>query len=140
MTPQASPLALTADVRGFLDRPLLGVVATVEADGSPLQAMVWFMREGDSVVFNSRVGRRWPANLGRDRRVAFLVGDADGYVELTGRVEIDDDPLRSCDVILALASRYETDPASLRALIERFRTERRITFRLRPERVLVHTE
>ena len=140
MTQQASPLALTADVRGFLDRPLLGVVATVEADGSPLQAAVWFMREGDSVVFNSRVGRRWPANIGRDRRVAFLVVDTDGYVELTGKVEIDDDPLRSRDVIIALARRYETDPANLQALIERFRTERRITFRLRPERVLVHTE
>jgi PPOX class probable F420-dependent enzyme len=130
--------ALSATARALLAEPQFAVIATLDPDGSPLQAVVWYLVEGDSVVFNSAVGRRWPANLVRDTRIAFMVADQYRYVELCGRVEIDDDPERGYEVIATLARKYEKDPAELAAMLERFGTQQRVTFRLRPEAILEH--
>ena len=51
--------------------------------------------DGDEIVINSAVGRRWPTNLPRDPRISFAVIDAaDGYrwVGLIGTVRIDHRP------------------------------------------------
>ena len=85
-------------------------MATLNPDGSPLQAVVWYLLDGDAIVFNSRLGRRWPTNLGRDRRVAVTVADGYDYVEMRGRVEIDDDPELGQAVIASLARRYQKNP------------------------------
>ena len=126
---------LTAAVRRFLQAPRFAAVATLNPDGSPLQAIVWYRLDGDDIVFNSRVGRRWPGNLGRDPRVSIIVADAYDYVELRGEVEIDDDPETGLAVISDLARRYHPDKEVADAQIARFAKERRVTFRLRPRRV-----
>jgi len=131
---------ISPDVRQYLDQPQLAVVATINEDGSPLQSVVWYMVDGEAIVFNSRVGRRWPGNLARDPRVAVLFVDPTRYVEFTGRVEIDDDPEHGLAVISALARRYTTDPERLARQLEDFRGQTRVTFRLRPERILQHFE
>lgn len=133
-TTPVSP-ALSARARRFLDAPRFAVVATLNPDGSPLGAVVWYRLEGDAVIFNSRVGRHWPANIGRDRRVSLTVADGYDYVELRGEVEIDEDPVRGHAVIADLARRYERDAAAVAAQIEVFATQRRVTFELRPARV-----
>jgi hypothetical protein len=33
-------------------------VATLNPDGGPLQAVVWYLIDGDAIVFNSRRGRQ----------------------------------------------------------------------------------
>jgi PPOX class probable F420-dependent enzyme len=143
-TPSRRPVParpIPPDVRAYLEQPHLAVVATVNEDGSPLQVVTWYAIEGDTVVINSRVGRRWPTNLVRDPRVAILVVTPERYVELTGTVEIDDDNDRSVGVICDLARRYDAgDPEGLARLIDDFHGQRRITFRLRPERILQHFE
>jgi PPOX class probable F420-dependent enzyme len=136
-TPRTAP---GEAARAFLAEPRFAVIATLDPDGSPLQAVVWYLVEGDSVVFNSAVGRRWPANLVRDTRIAFTVADEYRYVELRGRVEIDEDPEHGYEVIATLARTYEKDPAELAALLGRFRAQERVTFRLRPEEILEHFE
>jgi PPOX class probable F420-dependent enzyme len=125
---------LTTDGRRFLDAPRYAVVATLNPDGSVLQAAVWYSLEGDVVVLNSRAGRTWPANLGRDRRVSFIVVDGEDYVEIRGEVEIDEDPVRGQIAILEMARRYEPqeDPATQAA---GFAGQRRVTFELRPARI-----
>ncbi len=76
--PTAS-VPLPDDVRAFLDDTRFGTIATIDPDGSPRQAVIWYTLEGEEIVFNSAVGRRWPANLLRDPRVALSVIDqADG--------------------------------------------------------------
>ena len=110
-------------------------MATLNPDGSPLQAVVWYDLEGDAIVFNSRLGRQWPTNLQRDRRVSITVADGYDYVDMRGSVEIDEDPVRGQAVIAGLARRYQTSPAAAEAQIARFATERRVTFELRPTRV-----
>jgi hypothetical protein len=82
-TAPSSP-TLSADARRFLEAPRFAVIATINPDGSPLQAVVWFRLDGDTIVFNSRVGRRWPSNLARDRRVSVTVSDGYNYVDLRG--------------------------------------------------------
>ena len=66
---------------------------------------------------NSAVGRRWPANLVRDPRVAFSVVDnADGYrwVALTGRVTVVEDQATAQADIAAMCRRYHADRARRR--------------------------
>jgi PPOX class probable F420-dependent enzyme len=139
ITPSAktpvSPAVLSEAARAFLDAPRFGVVATLNPDGSPIQAVIWYRLEGDAIVFNSRVGRVWPTNLVRDPRVSLTVADGYEYVDLRGEVEIDDDPERGWDVISELARRYETVDGHAAEQIARFRAERRVTFTLRPTHV-----
>jgi len=130
----SSPTLSTA-ARRFLDAPRFAVAATVNPDGSPLQAVIWYRLEGDAIVFNSRVGRRWPSNLVRDRRVSITVADGYDYIDLRGEIEIDDDPDTAQAVIADLARRYEPNAEAAEAQIAGFRGQRRITFRLRPSRV-----
>ena len=64
----------------------------IDPDGGPRQAVVWYTVDGDEIVINSAIGRRWPTNLLRDPRLSFAVIDAaDGYrwVGLTGTVRVD---------------------------------------------------
>jgi hypothetical protein len=38
--------------------PRFAIVATLNPDGGPLQAVVWYLIDGDAIVFNSRRGRQ----------------------------------------------------------------------------------
>jgi len=126
---------LSADAKRFLEEPRFAVVATLNPDGTPLQAVVWYALDGDAVVFNSRVGRQWPTNIVRDQRVSFIVADGYDYVELRGRVEIDEDPVRGQEVIAGLTRRYHENDGALEARIAAFAAQVRVTFTLRPERI-----
>ncbi len=110
-------------------------MATLNPDGSPLQAVVWYRLEGDVIVFNSRVGRHWPNNLMRDRRVSITVADGYDYIDLRGEVEIDEDPANGQAVIAELTRRYHPNKEAAERQIAGFATERRVTFRLRPSLV-----
>jgi len=127
--------ALSDGARRFLEAPHFAIVATLNPDGGPLQAVIWYRLEGDAIVFNSRRGRHWPTNLERCRRVSIIVADGYDYVEMRGDVEIDDDPVRGLEVITALTHRYEKDEAAAAAQIAGVSKEPRITFTLSPTRV-----
>jgi PPOX class probable F420-dependent enzyme len=144
--PSTAPTTtLSAHVRAFLDAPRFASIATVDEDGGPRQGVVWYLLEGDTLVINSRVGRRWPSNLVRDQRIAVSVIDtADGYrwLGLTGRVEVVDDPEQAQADIAAMARRYHhADPARAERMIERtFRPQRRISFRIHLEEIHDHLD
>ena len=128
---------LSSEVRAFLDAPRFAVVATVGPDGAPHQAVAWYLVDGDEIVLNSADGRRWPANLRRDPRLDITVEDGYRYVQVAGRVTVDDDQDRAQADIAAMARRYHADdPAAAEEVIERrFRHQRRVSFRVRPESV-----
>ena len=141
--PKRPAVTLTDPQRAFLDRPLFAALATVDPDGSPRQAVIWYRLEPDGrILLNSRSGRRWPANLERDGRVALAVTDpADGYLwlGLTGRVdEVDDDLERAREDIVALAHRYRDEPTA--SSIATFRSQPRISFRVAIDGVHDHLE
>ncbi|HEY3163240.1 MAG TPA: pyridoxamine 5'-phosphate oxidase family protein [Candidatus Limnocylindrales bacterium] len=130
--------------RTFLGRPIFAALSTIDPDGAPRQAVIWYRLEDDGrILINSRVGRRWPTNLLRDGRASLAVTDPeDGYawLGLTGQVDaVDDDPARALADIEALAWRYHPDgpdPADLAS----YAAYRRITFRIAIDRVHDHLE
>ena len=77
-------------IRTFLGEPHYATVATIDADGGPRQATVWYRFEDDAIVLNSLAGRTWPNNLLRDGRVSIAVragGDGYQWVGLSGVAE-----------------------------------------------------
>jgi len=134
--------SLSSDVRRFLaEAGRFAVVATVNADGTPHQAVAWYLLDGDSLVLNSMVGRRWPANLVRDHRVSVLVADGYRWVSLRGTVQVVSDRARAQADIAAMARRYHADdPAAAEREISTFETQERVTFVLRATRVAADLE
>ena len=136
---------LAPRVRAFLDAPRFASVATIDPDGAPRQAVVWYRLDGDEIVINSLEGRRWPANLRRDPRIGLTVVDqGDGYswIGLTGVVTVVDDQLTAQADIAEMARRYHADdPRKAEAMIrDRFERQRRVSFRVRPTGVHEHLE
>ncbi|MEU9433034.1 PPOX class F420-dependent oxidoreductase [Streptomyces sp. NPDC048252] len=66
-------------------------LSTVRADGSPHVAPIWFLLDGDEVVFNTGKETVKGRNLARDGRVALCMDDDRppfDYVVLQGRARI----------------------------------------------------
>lgn len=132
---------LEPHVRRFLEAPdRYGVMATINPDGTPLQAVVWYLVEDDAVLVNSLHGRRWPENLRRDPRYSLAVEDGMDYVALRGEAEPLDDPESAQADIAAMARRYESPEVAERMIKDRFQPQHRVSFRLRPRAVTVHGE
>ncbi|MEU9118266.1 PPOX class F420-dependent oxidoreductase [Streptomyces sp. NPDC048506] len=71
-----------------------GKLATVRADGGPHIAPVWFLLDGDDVVFNTGAETVKGRNLARDGRVALCVDEERppfSFVVVQGAAEISDD-------------------------------------------------
>ena len=125
--------ALTEEQRRFLDEnPFTGTAVTLRPDGSPHATAVWVDVDGDSVMFNTAVGRAKERHLRRDPRAALMVidpEDAYRWLAVSGRAEL---TLDGADAqIDKLAKKYvgkDTYPW-------RKPGERRITVRITPERV-----
>jgi len=132
-------------VRRFLGANRFATVATIDPDGSPRQAVLWYRLEGDEIVLNSAVGRRWPSNLQRDPRISVSVTDeADGYrwVGLTGAARVVADQATAQADIAEMARRYHADePDEAERLIRnQFERQQRISFRITPLAVHDHLE
>lgn len=140
-----SRAGLPERVRAFLDANRFASLATVDPDGSPRQAVIWYRLDGDDIVVNSKAGRRWPANIERDPRVSLAIGDqSDGYrwVGLTGTATlIDDQPTAQAD-IAEMARRYHADdPAEAERLVrDQFEKQRRLSFRIAIDAVHDHLD
>jgi PPOX class probable F420-dependent enzyme len=142
---QSPTIALPDSVREFLATGFrFALIATIDPDGGPRQALIWFMRDGDDLIINSAVGRRWPGNLVRDPRISVTVADADGdhWVGIQGVVEaITDQPTAQAD-IATMARHYHADePDEAERLIrDRFQRQERISFRVRAQAIRDHRE
>ncbi len=129
---------LTPAVRRYLDAPPRhATLATSGADGTPHASVIWYRLDGDAIVVNSRVGRRWPRELQADPRCALTVMhpdiDLELYVAIQAEAEVAATGADALADIQALARRYGGDPT-------KFEGQSRISFRLRPTSVVVHGE
>ncbi|MFI7412665.1 PPOX class F420-dependent oxidoreductase [Streptomyces sp. NPDC049627] len=71
-----------------------GKLSTVRADGSPHVTPIWFVLDGDEVVFNTGSSSVKGRNLARDGRVALCVDDDRppyAFVILQGQARISED-------------------------------------------------
>jgi len=89
-------MAITFDAatRRILDGKNFATVATVNPDGGPQASVVWFRRDGDSVLFSITSDKQKARNLARDPRVAVTVFDLENpydSVEIRGHAELVED-------------------------------------------------
>jgi PPOX class probable F420-dependent enzyme len=122
-------------VLAFLDDLHFATIATIDPDGTPRQAVIWYTVDGHELVINSAVGRRWPANLRRDPRISVSITDhrdGDRWIGFSGRVTVVDDQATAQADIAGMARRYHADdPQKAEDLIrERFERQTRISFRM----------
>ncbi|MER6711730.1 MULTISPECIES: PPOX class F420-dependent oxidoreductase [unclassified Streptomyces] len=71
-----------------------GKLSTVRADGSPHVTPVWFVLDGDELVFNTGKDSVKGRNIARDGRVALCVDDDRppySFVVLRGRARVSED-------------------------------------------------
>ena len=67
--------ALTDAERAFLENPFVGVVTTLQPDGSPQSTVVWVDVDDEGVSINTAYGRVKPRNLAHDPRLSVVVVD-----------------------------------------------------------------
>ena len=77
-------MQLQDNVRAFLNERRFAVLATINADGTSQQTVIWYDLHGDEILMNTRAGRVKDANLRRDARASLCVPDGYRYVTLEG--------------------------------------------------------
>jgi PPOX class probable F420-dependent enzyme len=95
----------TAEQRAFLlEGTRTGKLATVRKDGRPHVVPVWFVLDGDTLVFTTGEASVKAANMRRDPRVAFCVDDETppyAYIMIEGTASFSTDS----DALLYWATR-----------------------------------
>jgi hypothetical protein len=98
-------------------------------------SVIWFRLDGDEILVNSRLGRRWPRELQADPRCALTVIhpqiDLELYVAIQAEAAVVATGAAALGHIQDLARRYGGDPA-------KFEGQERISFLLRPISAIVH--
>jgi PPOX class probable F420-dependent enzyme len=87
MTPDELRAFLTAGTR-------TAKLATTMADGSPHVMAVWFVLDGEDIVFNTGADTVKGRNLARDARVSLLVDDDTppfSFVHIRGRAQLSEE-------------------------------------------------
>ncbi len=131
-------MPLTPDQRAFLEEKHFAVLGTTNASGSPHLTVMWYLLDGDELVFNTKAGRTKEGNLEHDPRVSLLVyaEDSYSYIRVDGKVRIITDQETAQADIRRLASRYYQDEARVeKAVRDNFGTQQRISYRLPTTRV-----
>ncbi|MBF6211534.1 PPOX class F420-dependent oxidoreductase [Nocardia puris] len=128
-------------VREFLEHGTrTGKVAIVAPDGRPVVTPVWFLVEGEEIVFNTGKSSAKGKAFARDPRVALCVdGEAPPYpsVQVQGTVRLSEDPAELLRTATALGARYMgADRAE--EFGKRNGVPGELVVRLRPTKVLAH--
>ena len=79
----------------ILRGPHTGVLTTLFSDGSPQSTPVWFLLDGDDILFSTTADKQKLRNIARDPRATFAVYDPTNemsYVEVRGTITVTDDP------------------------------------------------
>lgn len=98
-------------LRAFLAAGRTLLVASLHRDGRPHLVPMWYVLEGDRVVFRSYSRSQKIVNLRRDPRLAVLVEAGEAYAELQGvtiegRAHLVDDPAYVLAIYGRLAEKY----------------------------------
>lgn len=92
-----------------------GKLSTTKADGGPHVAPVWFLLDGDELVFNTGADTVKGRNLARDGRVALCVDDERppfSFVVVQGRASLSEDLDEVRRWATRIAARYMGEEAA----------------------------
>lgn len=128
------------EIDAFLARTgpaMLGVVGTLEEDGSPHVVPVWYRYDGERVHVWTDERRRWVRNVARDPRVAFSVqepGPPYAAAVIHGRADVTTGGGEEIsDEIRRITERY-IEPEAVAAYIAGW-AHLRTVVTIRPERI-----
>lgn len=125
--------AIPESHRDLVDKPIVGTLATVGADGRPQVTAIWFLLDGD-VIRASLVDTRqkYKNMVANPKATLFLLDPANPYrtLEIRGDVSFDDDP--DLAFMEKLVRYYGMDPATFPAP-----KEGRVLLTLDPRRVVI---
>jgi len=126
-------------VRAFLQEGTrTGKLSFLAASGRPLVTPVWFVVEGDSVVFNTCKVTAKGRSLARDPRAALCV-DLErppfAFVQVQGEVELSGDPAELLRTATIIAARY-MGPERAEEFGQRNGVPGELVVRLRPSKVI----
>ncbi len=110
------------------------VVATINADGSPQQSVLWYDLDGDEIVMNTAGDAETLLTCDATRALP-LRG---GWLSLRhhrGTVELNDDQETAQADIRRLAIRYDGPRKAASASDERFSKQQRVTIHLKIDKV-----
>lgn len=122
--------------RAVLEKPLIARLSVIDPDGYPHTVPVWFMLDGDDIVFISDRDTRKVDYLSANPKGAVVVGgepdDGGGYL-IKGDVVIEPDP--HDEWVRRLTYRYE-EPAQAEKDIAAWADLDIIVLRLKPRKVI----
>jgi PPOX class probable F420-dependent enzyme len=128
----------------LLEGPYYAVFATVAPNGQPENTVVWCSWDGAHVLVNTADGRRKPQNIAKNPRVALTVIDPKNpyrWIDVRGTVEaiVEDENYANINAHAKLYAGVDEYYGGMQP-IERKGTEKRIIFKIRPDRVLIYPE
>jgi PPOX class probable F420-dependent enzyme len=130
---------LTPEIRAFLSAGTrTGKLGYVAGDGRPLVAPVWFVVDGDELVFNTGASTAKARALARDPRLVLCVDLQEppyAFVQVQGEATVSEDPDELLRTATAIGGRYMgADRAE--EFGKRNGVPGELVVRLRPTRVL----
>lgn len=129
------------EARAFLgEGTRTGKLATVRSDGRPHVVPVWFVLDGEDIVFTTWQDTVKAANLDRDRSASLCVDLEEppyAFVVVNGTVTISEDPGELLHFTTRIAARYMGAERAIE-YGKRNAVEGEWLCRLRSERVIAH--
>jgi PPOX class probable F420-dependent enzyme len=116
----------------ILQGPYTGVLTTLFADGSPQSTPLWFLLDGDDILFSTTAGKQKLRNIARDARATFAVYNPTNdmsYVEVRGTIVVTEDPTANTRDRIVQKHGYADGSAFDAPGTQRF------TLRLRPTKI-----
>jgi len=86
-----------------------GKLAWVAKDGRPHVAPIWFVLDGDDIIFNTHEDSGKAKALRREGRASLVVDDQEppySFVKIDGPISFEDDPDRVLAVATEIGGRY----------------------------------
>lgn len=121
--------------KAFMAYPRYAVLTTLLTDGSPQATVIWYIRDGEEIVFTSEADAFKVKNMRRDPRVSLVITDGGRYVSIRGKVEIDDNDELAAEWLLRIAKRYYGAEEGQNQFNE-FHQKPYALMRLKPDRIL----
>ncbi|MDX2159792.1 MAG: pyridoxamine 5'-phosphate oxidase family protein [bacterium] len=122
--------------REFLKKPLIARISTLTTDGYPHTVPVWFMLEGDEIVFiaerSTRKIKNVLANPKGSMSVGGDVGDPAAYL-IIGEMRVEEDPGFAW---MKRMTRFYEAPEQAEKDIEAWSKTDMVIIRLKPTRVI----
>ncbi len=127
---------LSAWARAFLREDRVGVVGTLNPDGSPHLTTMWYLLADDGTLIMTTLSQNQKVtNLRRDPRMSFCVGDKTRSISLSGHVTISEDEAVVRQDLERLVERYVLDASIRPEVVASWMRQSQVALHFKPERV-----